>query len=128
MQVQITMKVVSVLIICLLLISVVRGEEDVTCKAGEGRGYPDIRTSGSQCRGVSKITTEAECKLAAEYNRKNNIDKNDGYGGRSRQKGSPRFPFSPCGALNSTQLPLSKSFDGNFFATTLAFSTIYIES
>ena len=35
----------------------------------------DIRTSGhaSQCTGLF-ITTEAECKLAAEYNRKNNID------------------------------------------------------
>ena len=30
------MKEVRVLIICLLLISAVSGEEDLTCKAGEG--------------------------------------------------------------------------------------------
>ena len=52
------------------------------CKAGEHRPPTDIRTSGSQCSGLSKITTEAECKLAAEYNRKNNIDKNVGFVGR----------------------------------------------
>ncbi len=77
------MKVVSVLITCLLLISAVSCE-DLTCKAGEGVAYGKIFTSGlaSQCSGVSKITTEAECKLAAEYNRKNNIDKNVRYGGR----------------------------------------------
>ena len=72
-----TMKEVSVVIICLLLISVVRGE-DITCQPGEGNEAGKIFTSGlaSQCSGLSKITTEAECKLAAEYNRKNNIDKN----------------------------------------------------
>ena len=71
------MKEVSVVIICLLLISVVRGE-DLTCKPGEG--IVPMFTSGlaSQCSGLSKITTEAECKLAAEYNSKNNIDKNVG--------------------------------------------------
>ena len=87
------MKVVSVLIICLLLIFVVRGEEDLTCEAGEGVWKPtDIRTSGSasQCiSGLSKITTYAECKLAAEYNRKNNIDKNGGYYGRVSYLASP---------------------------------------
>ena len=36
----------------------------------------NIRTSGSQCSGLSKITTEEECKLAAEYNRMN-IDKRE---------------------------------------------------
>ena len=78
-----TMKEVSVVIICLLLISVVRGE-DITCQPGEGNEAGKIFTSGlaSQCSGLSKITTEAECKLAAEYNRKNNIDKNGGFGGR----------------------------------------------
>ena len=39
----------------------------------------------SQCSGISKITTEAECKLAAEYNRKNNIDGNGGYIGPRSQ-------------------------------------------
>eukprot|EP00942_MAST-04A_sp_MAST-4A-sp1_P010161 g10161.t1 len=64
-----------------MMILFVRGE-DLTCKAGEGVPSGKIFTSGlaSQCSGVSKITTEAECKLAAEYNRKNNIDKNGGYG------------------------------------------------
>ena len=57
-----TMKEVSVVIICLLLISVVRGE-DITCKAGYGMIPTDIRTSGSQCSGISKITTEAECEI-----------------------------------------------------------------
>ena len=66
------MKEISLFIICLLLISVVRGE-DFTCKAGYAIQPTYIRTSGSasQCSGISKITTEAECKLAAEYNRKN---------------------------------------------------------
>ena len=50
------MKVVSVLIICLLLIFVVRGE-DVTCKAGE-RVIGGIFTSGSasQCSGLSNVS------------------------------------------------------------------------
>ena len=62
------MNLFRVFIICLLLISAVSGEEDLTCQAGYGIG---IFTSGlaSQCSGVSKITTEAECKLAAEYNK-----------------------------------------------------------
>ena len=88
------MKVVSVLIICLLLIFVVRGEEDLTCEAGEGMPPTDIRTSGSQCSGLSKITTEAECKLAAEYNSKNNIDKNEGYGGRESSSDYPPGCFA----------------------------------
>ena len=78
------MREISLYIICLLLISAVSGEEDLTCQAGYGMIPTDIFTSGlaSQCSGVSKITTEAECKLAAEYNSKNNIDKNGGFGGR----------------------------------------------
>ena len=49
------MKEISLYIICLLLISVVSGE-DFTCKPGYGIG---IFTSGlaSQCSGLSKITT-----------------------------------------------------------------------
>ena len=48
------------------------------CKAGYGVPSGAIFTSryASQCSGLSKITTAAECKLAAEYNSKNNIDKN----------------------------------------------------
>ena len=79
------MKEISLFVICLLLISIVSGEEDFTCKAGEGVPNGKIFTSGlaSQCSGLSKITTEAECKLAAEYNRKNNIDRNGGFGVRT---------------------------------------------
>ncbi len=80
------MKEMSLFIICLLLISVVSGEEDFTCQAGYSVG---IFTSGSQCSGISKITTEAECELAAEYNRENNIDQNDGYGSRFSSSRSP---------------------------------------
>ena len=47
----------------------------------------DILTSGSGCSGISKITTEAECKFAQEYNKKNNIDENVGYAGRVRSYG-----------------------------------------
>ena len=53
-------EIILLFIICLLLISVVSGEEDLTCKPGEGIWIPtDIRTSGSasQCSGLSKITT-----------------------------------------------------------------------
>ncbi len=45
-------------------------DRDVTCKAGEGifGGYPiNLRTSGAQCSGIYKITTEEECKAAAIY-------------------------------------------------------------
>jgi len=54
----------------------------LTCESGYGIKLTDIRVSGSQCSGISKMATEAECKLEAEYNSKNNIDKNRGYGGR----------------------------------------------
>ena len=87
-------KKISLYIICLLLISAVSGE-DLTCKAGDGASSGKIFTSGSasQCIGISKITTEEECELAAEYNRKNNIDKNEGFGGRwSGPWGSIRPP------------------------------------
>ena len=83
------MEYISVFIICLLSISIVRGEEDLTCKDGYGMIGTDIRRSGSQCSGLSKITTEAECKAAAEYNRKNNIDKSKGYQGRWSVSGAP---------------------------------------
>ena len=65
-----------------IIIVVATAPNDFTCKAGEGAPSGKIFTSGlaSQCSGISKITTEAECKLAAEYNSKNNIDKNKGFG------------------------------------------------
>eukprot|EP00942_MAST-04A_sp_MAST-4A-sp1_P010341 g10341.t1 len=58
-------------------------EDALKCEAGEGvpSGATFISGDASQCSGVSKITTEAECKLAAEYNSMNKIDKNNGYGG-----------------------------------------------
>ena len=76
---------VQLILFCFILVSYVDcKQDDFTCEPGYGMIPTDIRTSGSasQCSGLSKITTEAECKLAAEYNRKNNIDKNGGYGGR----------------------------------------------
>ena len=59
------------------------------------KGTIDIYISGyaSQCSGISKITTEAECKLAAEYNSKNNIDKNRGYGGRWSESNATTWMF-----------------------------------
>ena len=89
MKVSLCMKMNVINMIMLLLISqcmmilVVNGK-DLTCEAGYGVPSGKIFTSGSasQCSGLSKITTEAECKLAAEYNSKNNIDKNGGFGGR----------------------------------------------
>eukprot|EP00942_MAST-04A_sp_MAST-4A-sp1_P010806 g10806.t1 len=81
------MKEISLFVIWLLFISIVSGE-DVTCKPGYGIGTFSSGSASQVC-GISKITTEAECKLAAEYNRKNNIDKNIGYGGRESYSSSP---------------------------------------
>ncbi len=67
---------------------------DANCKPGEGIWKPtDLRKSGdASCSGLSKITTAAECEAAAEYNRKNNIDKNRGYGGRTGALPSKKYP------------------------------------
>ncbi len=67
---------------CISVSTTVTGE-DATCEPGEGDEVGKIFTTGlaSQCRGLSKITTEAECELAAEYNSKNNIDDNTGFVG-----------------------------------------------
>ena len=75
------MNVIMLLLISQCVMMLFVNGEDIFCEAGECAAYGKIFTSGfaSQCSGVSKITTEAECKLAAEYNRKNNIDKNVGY-------------------------------------------------
>ena len=68
-------KVILFVVLQWVFMSAVNG--DVICKVGEHErwvvGPIDIRTSGSQCSGISKITTEAECEAAAEYNRKTNI-------------------------------------------------------
>ena len=73
--------ILFLLLQCMLMFAV--NSEDLTCEAGYGIPSRYIFTSGdsSQCSGPSKITTEAECQLAAEYNSKNNIDQNEGYGG-----------------------------------------------
>ena len=84
-------KVILFVLLQFVFMSAVNSE-DLTCKVGEGvYGSGAIFTSGSasQCSGLSKISTEAECKLAAEYNSKNNIDKNKRYGGRWRSSGVP---------------------------------------
>ena len=76
------MKGISLFITCLLLISVVRGEDAFNCKQGEGVTDYTILTSGpaSQCSGNSEITTKEQCELAA----KNYVqEKNEGYGGLS---------------------------------------------
>ena len=73
-------KVILFVLLQCVFMSAVNG--DVTCKAGERASSILTSGSASQCSGISKITTEAECELAAEYNRKNNIDKNGGFGGR----------------------------------------------
>ena len=85
------MKGISLFITCLLLISVVRGEDALNCKQGEGVTNYTSLTSGSasQCSGYSEIITPAECSLAAFYNSKNDIDKNEGYGGVSWETHRP---------------------------------------
>ena len=79
------LKVLNILLIIFVsqyVLVLVVGGKDFTCEPGYGNEAGKIFTSGyaSQCSGISKITTEAECKAAAEYNRKNSIDKNVGYG------------------------------------------------
>ena len=62
MKLSLCMKMNVINMLMLLLISqymmvlFVTGE-DLTCKAGEGIFDYDIPTSGSQCSGISKITT-----------------------------------------------------------------------
>ena len=49
---------------CISVSTTVTGE-DVTCKAGETpAAYGFASGDASQCSGLSKITTEAECELA----------------------------------------------------------------
>ena len=51
--------IVALLMISQFMVQFVVSGEDLTCTAGEGIWKPtDIRTSGSQCSGLSKITTE----------------------------------------------------------------------
>ena len=87
-----TMKEVSVVIICLLLLSVVSA-----CKRGEGLYEYSIVPSRSRSvvwyhRHSSLITTKAECIAAAEYNSKNNIDKNVGFDASSTAWTGNRYP------------------------------------
>lgn len=67
--------------ILITIVYVVKGNADVTCKGGETYAYGDIRSSGT-CGTNNKITTEEECKAAQEYNSKNNVDNNKGFGRR----------------------------------------------
>eukprot|EP00942_MAST-04A_sp_MAST-4A-sp1_P001339 g1339.t1 len=85
------LNIVALLIVSQYMVLYVVNGKDLTCKAGEGVPSGKIFTSGdaSQCSGLSKITTWQECKLAAEYNRKNNIDKNVGFGGRLSWSDAP---------------------------------------
>jgi hypothetical protein len=71
----------------------IKSADSFKCKDGEGVGQV-IRTfdRASQCNG-GVITTEAECKAAAEFNSKNNIDKNVGYEGR------PSWSIYPPGCV-----------------------------
>jgi hypothetical protein len=92
-------KAVLFVVLQCMFISVIKG--DVTCKVGEG--IIPMFTSGyaSQCSGVSKITSWQECKLAAEYNRKNNIDKNGGnspYAMEYNNRPPGCFTFSAVGS------------------------------
>jgi hypothetical protein len=84
------LNVLALLILSQYVMSSVVSGKDITCKAGE-MPAPYSFTSGlaSQCSGVSKITTEAECIAAAKYNSKNNIDKNEGYVGRGSWSNFP---------------------------------------
>ena len=66
------MKVLNILLVLFVsqyMMLLVAADKDLTCKAGERViGSGKIFTSGlaSQCSGLSKITTAAECKAAAE--------------------------------------------------------------
>ena len=85
------LNIVALLMISQFMVQFVVSGNDLNCKAGEGVPSGKIFTSGdaSQCSGISKITTEAECIAAAEYNRKNNIDKNRGYFRRTSVSSRP---------------------------------------
>ena len=61
-------KVILFVVLQCVFMSAVNSEDPI-CKVGEGvYGSGAIFPSGyaSQCSGLSKITTEADCKLAAE--------------------------------------------------------------
>ena len=75
-----TMKQTILLIECLImLISIVSGE-GVTVKLAKVL-YLCLHLALRRYRsGIQEITTEEECKAAAEYNSKNKVDNNEGYG------------------------------------------------
>ena len=108
------MKLLISLSCCLILLPIVCAEEinnvESHCKAGESPVYEDIRTNGTQCTGFYKIITAEECKLAAEYNSFNNIDKNKGYGGERS------WSYYPFGCFYNR--------DGFYYLNTFSMSTI----
>ena len=115
------LNVVSLLMVSHLLMTSAVISEDIMCQAGEGVTNENIFTSGSasQCSGLSKITTEAECKLAAEYNRKNNIDKNAGYGDRGS------WPHDPPGCFYDSDPHYNKYYWNNYTKSTTQCSNDY---
>ena len=89
MYVKTQISFVVLLLLSARCISVSTSLEDLTCEPGEYPPYGFTSGSASQCSGLSKITTAEECILAAAYNRRNNIDKNGGFGGRWSLSGAP---------------------------------------
>jgi hypothetical protein len=90
-----------------MILHIVNGEDN-TCEPGYGMIGYDIHTSGyaSQCSGVtSKITTEAECKLAAD----SSISR---YGGRSS------WSWRPPGCISVTSGTLRKYLFNDYIKST----------
>jgi len=73
-------KVILFVVLQCIFLSVVGGQGS-NCNPGESVWRYDTFKSGSasQCSGIYKITTMAECRKAAEYNSKNDIDKSGGF-------------------------------------------------
>ena len=100
------LNVVALLVLLQCVMPSIVSSNKLTCKAGEGPGPLFVASGdGSQCSGIFKITTEAECKAAAEYNRKNNIDTNKGYGG------SKSYSSWPSGCMYHSQM---KKYSENY--------------
>ena len=55
-------KVILFVVLQCVFMSAVKGQ-DVACKVGEYPPYGFTSGLASQCSGISKITTEAECKM-----------------------------------------------------------------
>ena len=99
-----------------MLISNVDGinlsKDDLSCKPGEGIG---IFASGlaSQCSGDNSITTKEECKAAADYNKNNKIDTNDGFSAKHNFMNSD----VPPGCIHNTGMYNKYYFHGNSTST-----------